>query len=279
MRIEQDRRPIIEIDSRNRWPRIEFGELWRNRAVVWVLIQRDTKVRYKQRVVGITWAALQPLSTMFVFTLLFNQLVPLPRGEAPYPLFALSALVPWTYFSHALTKATICLVDNAALLSKVYFPRLVFPLAAVLAALSDFIVSFVLLLGVLIVYGVAPRPAILALPFFLLLGVLAALGLGLWLSAITVQYRDVTNALPFMMQLALFLTPVAYATELIPARWRYVYSLNPLAVVIDGFRWSLLGPEYTPGGRVWISVVVVVVVLVTGLYFFRQREDRFADVV
>jgi lipopolysaccharide transport system permease protein len=269
----------VLIEPTHGWPRLRLGDLWHNLGVVGILAVREITIRYKQRIVGIGWALLQPLLTAILCHVLFQRIVSLPAGRIPYGLVALCALVPWTYFSHATTKAAICLVTSSELVSKVYFPRLAFPLASVLAALVDFAVAFGLLLGALAVYAVAPPAAVVFLPLFLLLCVGTVLGLGLWLSAINVQYRDVSNALPFLMQIMLFVTPVAYPTAMVPERWRLAYALNPMATVIDGFRWCLLGEEYAPGPRALVSVGVTVVTLVGGLYFFRYREDRFADLV
>jgi lipopolysaccharide transport system permease protein len=270
---------ILEIRPSQGWPRLELGEVWRNLEIIYILALRETKVRYKQRFVGMGWSVLQPLVTMVVFTVLFDRLAKVPTGGPPYPPFALAALVPWTYFSHALTKCTTCLVENEALLTRVYFPRLILPLSAVIAGLVDFFIAFVLLMIVLLAFGIYPGVAILALPFYLVLGVLTALGIGLWLSAINVEYRDVNNALPFVTQTMLFVTPVAYASNLIPESWRYVYALNPMVAVINGFRWALLEGQPAPGTPDLLSAGVSIVVLIGGLYFFRRREERFADVV
>lgn len=279
MRAGRAAEEVVEIRPTEGWPRLELGEVWRNLEVVYILALRETKVRYKQRVAGMGWSILQPLMTMVVFTVLFDRLTKVPTGGTPYPPFALAALVPWTYFSHALTKCTICLVENQALLTRVYFPRLILPLSAVIAGLVDFSIAFVLLVLVLLGYGIYPTLAVLALPFYLLLAVLTALGIGLWLAAINVEYRDVNNALPFVTQTMLFVTPVAYASDLIPEAWRFVYALNPMVSVINGFRWALLEGQPAPGAADLLSAGVSIAVLVGGLYFFRRREERFADVV
>jgi lipopolysaccharide transport system permease protein len=268
----------VEIHPSRGWPRLELGELWRNLEVVYLLVLRDTKVRYKQTLVGVGWSVLQPLLTVLVFTLLFSRLVKVPTGGVPYPAFALAALVPWTYFVHALTKCTVCLVENQELVKRIYFPRLAFPLAAVLAGLVDFAIALVLLAVVLAVYGVVPGLPLLALPGFVLLAVLAALGAGSWLAAVNAEYRDVANALPFFTQVMLFVTPVAYPVGLIPEGWRSLYSLNPMVCVVNGFRWSL-GAGPAPVATDAISLAVSLVLLVGGLYFFRSQEERFADVV
>jgi lipopolysaccharide transport system permease protein len=271
--------PVVEIRPASGWPHLELRELWRNLEVIYLLVLRDTKVRYKQTLVGVGWSVLQPLLTVLVFTLLFARLVHVPTGGVPYPPFALAALVPWTYFAHALTKCTICLVDNQELVKRIYFPRLVLPLAAVLAGLVDLAIALGLLAVVLFVYGIAPGTALLALPLFVLLAVVTALGAGTWLAALNVEYRDVANALPFFTQVMLFVTPVAYPAELIPEAWRALYALNPMVCVVNGFRWSLLGGGHPPGATDAISVAVSLAILVGGLYFFRSQEERFADVV
>jgi lipopolysaccharide transport system permease protein len=270
---------VVEIRPASGWPHLELRETWRNLEVIYLLVLRDTKVRYKQTLVGVGWSLLQPLLTVLVFTLLFARLVHVPTGGVPYPPFALAALVPWTYFAHALTKCTICLVDNQELVKRIYFPRLVFPIAAVLAGLVDLAVALVLLAVVLFAYGIAPGAPLLALPLFVLLAVVTALGAGTWLAALNVEYRDVANALPFFTQVMLFVTPVAYPAELIPEAWRSFYALNPMVCVVNGFRWSLLGGGNAPGATDAISVAVAVAILVGGLYFFRSQEERFADVV
>ncbi len=270
---------VVEIRPAEAWPRLELDEVWRSLRVVYILALRETKVRYKQRYAGMGWSILQPLLTMVVFTVLFDRLTKVPTGGTPYPPFALAALVPWTYFVHALNRCTTCLVENQGILTRTYFPRLTLPIAAVVACLVDFSIAFVVLLIVLLGYGIYPGLAILTLPFYLLLAMMTALGAGLWLSAINVEFRDVSNALPFLTQTMLFLTPVAYASDLIPESWRYVYALNPMVSVINGFRWALLGAEHSPGSSDVLSILVCISVLIGGLYFFKHREARFADVV
>jgi len=209
----------------------------------------------------------------------FAGVVKVPTDGSPYPLFSLAALVPWSYFVHAVTKSTTCLVSDRDLITRVYFPRLILPIAAVVGGLVDFFIAFALLMVMLFYYGVAPNASVLLLPLFLLLAVLTALALGLWLSALNVQYRDVNNALPFFTQVLMFISPVAYPTNVIPEKWQMVYALNPMATVINGFRWVLLEGQPPPSPQSLISIAVVAVALVGGLYFFRWQEDRFADVV
>lgn len=264
-------------------PRItlDLHEVWSYRDLLFLLIWAEIKVRYKQTVIGAAWAILQPFLAMVVFSVIFGNLLRVPTDGVPYPVFVYCALVPWTYFTHALNKSTNSLVAYGHLLTKVYVPRLVIPLAAVLAGLLDFVVSFIILLGMMVYFYMPPTLAILTLPFFILLMIAAALGVGLWLAAINVQYRDVINALPFVTQLWFFLTPVAYASSIIPEDWRLVYRLNPMSGVIEGFRWALLGKAQSAPDLVFLGVSVFVLgaVLLGGLFFFRRREDTFADVV
>lgn len=269
----------IEINPPSGWLKLELGEVWKYNDIIYILALRDIKVRYKQSIAGIGWAIIQPLLTMIVFTAVFAGVVRVPTEGSPYPLFSLAALVPWSFFVHAITKATTCLVADRDLITRVYFPRLVLPVAAVVGGLVDFLIAFALLSVLLFYYGETPTASVFLLPFFLLLAVLTALSLGLWLSALNVQYRDVNNALPFFTQVLMFISPVAYPASVIPEKWQMVYALNPMATVINGFRWVLLEGQPPPGPYSLISVGVVFVALVGGLYFFRWQEDRFADVV
>ncbi len=270
---------IIEISPPSGRPKLELAKIWQRLDIIYILALRDIKVRYKQSLAGFSWAVIQPLLTMIVFTAVFAGVVKVPTGGSPYPLFSLAALVPWSYFVHAITKSTTCVVANSGLTTKVYFPRLVLPISAVIGGLVDFGIAFALLLTLLVVYGEIPTAAIFLLPLFLLFAMLTAFSLGLWLSAINVQYRDVNNALPFFTQVLMFISPVAYPSSVIPEKWQMVYALNPMATVIDGFRWALLDGQPAPGPYSLISVAVVFVALVGGLYFFRWQEDRFADVI
>lgn len=258
---------------------LNLREIWDYRDLLYMLIVRDIKIRYKQTVVGIAWAVLQPGVTALVFSVLFGAMVGIKTDGAPYPLFAYCALAPWTYLTHALTKATNSVVEQQGMITKVYFPRLILPLASVTAALMDFVMSTALLLVLLLVYGIRPTLAILTVPFFVLLVVAMAYGIGLWLGAINVQYRDVANLTPFLLQVWLFVTPVFYSSQLIPEQWRTLYGLNPMAGVVEGFRWAFLGQAAPPGRFLAVSTLAVVGVVVGGLYFFRHREEQFADVV
>lgn len=270
--------PIIIRPSRG-WVPLKLGDLWEYRELLYFLVWRDVKVRYKQTVIGIAWAIIQPFFTMVVFSIFFGQLARMPSDGLPYPIFAYTALLPWSLFTHALTGSSASLVANQNLITKVYFPRLVIPISAVLAGLVDFGIAFCVLLGLMLYYSIVPTLAILTLPLLLMLAVATALGVGLWLSALNVQYRDVQYAIPFLQQFWLFATPVAYPSSLVPERWRAVLGLNPMAGVVEGFRWALLGKAPPPGPLMAVSVAVVVVLLIGGLYYFRRMEKTFADVV
>jgi lipopolysaccharide transport system permease protein len=274
-------KPLVSTEIRppSGWLKLELGAVWKHTDIIYILALRDIKVRYKQSLAGVGWAVIQPLLTMIVFTAVFAGVVRVPTDGSPYPLFSLAALVPWSYFVHAITKATTCLVVDKNLITRVYFPRLVLPVSAVVGGLVDFAIAFTLLVILLLVYGAAPTAAVLLLPLFLILAILTALALGLWLSALNVQYRDVNNALPFFTQVLMFISPVAYPSSVIPEKWQMVYALNPMATVINGFRWALLEGQPPPGIYSLVSVAVVLVALTGGLYFFRWQEDRFADVV
>jgi lipopolysaccharide transport system permease protein len=236
-------------------------------------------VRYKQTALGAAWAVIQPLFMMLVFSLFFGRLAGVPSDGVPYPVFTFCALLPWQLFAHALTESSNSLVGNQNLITKVYFPRLMVPMSAVLGGIVDFGIAFVILLAMLAFYGLAPGWQILALPAFVLLAVMTALAVGLWLSALNVQYRDVRYTINFLVQFWLFATPVAYPSSIIPAQWRVVYGLNPMVGVVEGFRWSLLGKPESPSALVLVSMMVVVTLLVGGLYYFRRMEQQFADIV
>ena len=277
--IERTELPRTRIEASKGWISLGLKDLWRYRELLFFLTWRDIKVRYKQTALGVAWAVMQPLFTMLVFTLFFGRLAKVPSDGIPYPLFSYTALLPWQLFAYALTESSNSVVANERLITKVYFPRLVIPLASVFAGLVDFAIAFILLIGMMVWYGVKPTWAILTLPFFIILAMASALGVGLWLSALNVQYRDVRYTLNFIVQFWLFASPVAYSSTLVPARWRPFYGLNPMAGVIEGFRWALLGKAQAPGAMLWVSVVVVALVLVGGLYYYRRMEKTFADVV
>ena len=270
--------PTITIRPSRGWVALNLRDLWEYRELLYFLTWRDIKVRYKQTILGAAWAVLQPFLTMVVFSIFFGRLAQVPSDGIPYPIFAYCALVPWSYFAGALDRAGNSLVGSANLITKVYFPRLAIPTSAVLAGLLDFAIAFVVLLGMMLYYGIVPTAAILTLPLFLLLAIATALAVGLWLSALNVQYRDVRYTIPFLTQFWLFATPVAYSSTLVPERWRALYGLNPMAGVVEGFRWALLGKE-PPGPLMAVSVIVVILLLIGGLYYFRRMEKTFADVV
>jgi len=270
---------VFRIEPAKGWTAVGFRELWQYRELLYFLIWRDVKVRYKQTALGAAWAIIQPLFMMIVFSLFFGRLARVPSDGIPYPVFSFCALLPWQLFAHALTESSNSLVGNQNLITKVYFPRLVIPLAAVLGGVIDFLIAFAILLLLMLYYGIVPGWAILTLPAFLLLAIATALGVGLWLSALNVQYRDVRYTINFLVQFWLFATPVAYPSSLIPEKWRVFYGLNPMAGVVEGFRWALLGKSEPPGMMLWVSVVMVVLILTGGLYYFRRMEQEFADVV
>ena len=276
---------ITLLRPRRGWQPIRLAELWRFRELLWFLAMRDIKVRYKQTVLGVGWAVLQPLFTMIVFSIFFGKLGKIPSDGIPYPLFSLCALLPWQLFAYALTQASNSVVAEQNLITKVYFPRLIIPLASVLSGLVDFVIAFVLLLGMMAYYWyigyaiVAPGWRILAVPPLVVLAIAAAMAVGLWLSALNVQYRDFRYTIPFLTPLWLFVTPVAYPSSLVPEQWRLLYGLNPMAGVVEGFRWALLGKAEPPGPMLWASVASVAVLLVGGLFYFRRMERSFADVI
>lgn len=270
---------LVVIRPSRGWVSLGLRDLWEYRELLYFLVWRDVKVRYKQTALGAAWAILQPFLTMVVFSVFFGNLARVPSDGIPYPVFAYTALLPWQLFAYALTESGNSLVASQQLITKVYFPRLVIPISAVLAGLVDFCIAFVVLLGMMLYYGIVPTAAALTLPLFLLLAVMTALAVGLWLSALNVQYRDVRYTIPFLTQFWLFATPVAYPSSLVPAWIRPLYGLNPMAGVVEGFRWALLGKSGGVGPLVFVSALVVGLLLVGGLVYFRHMEKTFADVV
>ncbi len=269
----------VRIEPGKNWPSLKLGELWEARELVYFLIWRDIKVRYKQTVLGAGWALIQPLFTMLIFSLFFGRLAKVPSDNIPYPLFSFTALVPWTYFANALNQASNSLVSNSSLIKKVYFPRLAIPISKVLSALIDFGLAFVLLLGMSFYYGIHPTVRVLWIPLFLLLAMVTALGAALWLSAMNVRFRDIEQALPFLIQVWLFATPIAYPSSLLSPRWRTLYAINPMVGVVEGFRWALLGAHTTPGPMLLVSSLAAAATLVSGAYWFRRLEKTFADIL
>jgi lipopolysaccharide transport system permease protein len=270
---------VVRIRPSQGWQALNLRELWRYRELLWFLAARDIKVRYKQTVLGVAWAVIQPLFTMIIFSIFFGRLAGIPSDGVPYPLFALCALLPWQLFAYALTQSSNSLVSEQRLLTKVYFPRLIVPVSSLLSGLADFGVAFVLMLGMMAWYGVAPGWAALTVPLFVLFTAAAALAVGLWLAALNVQYRDFRYTIPFLTQVWMFASPVAYPSSLVPQAWRPLYGLNPMAGVIEGFRWALLGKADPSWGLLGVSVLAVAALLTGGLFYFRRMERTFADVV
>ena len=271
--------PVVRIEPATGWVSLKLRELWEYRELVYFLVWRDVKVRYKQTVLGAAWAIIQPFLTMVVFSLFFGQLAKVPSDGVPYPIFSYTALVPWTIFSYGLGQASNSLVSSAALIQKVYFPRLAAPIAVVLSSIVDFIPAFLVLLGMMLWYGMLPTIHVLWLPLFLLLALVTSLGVGLWLSALNVQFRDIRYTVPFLTQLWLFATPIAYPSSLLPQPWRTLYGLNPMAGVVEGFRWALLGTVAAPGAMMVLSALIALGFLVTGAFYFRRMEQTFADII
>jgi lipopolysaccharide transport system permease protein len=270
---------LVRIRPSSGWCSLNLAELWRYRELLWFLATRDIKLRYKQTVLGVAWAVIQPLFTMIVFSIFFGQLGGIPSEGIPYPLFALCALLPWQLFAYALTQSSNSVVSEQRLITKVYFPRLIVPISSVLSGLMDFGVAFLLLLAMMAWYRVTPGWAVLTVPLFVLLAVAAALAVGLWLAALNVQYRDFRYTIPFLTQFWMFASPVAYPSSLVPRAWRSLYGLNPMAGVIEGFRWALVNKEDPSWGLLAVSAAAVVVLLTGGLFYFRRTEKTFADVV
>ena len=277
--LERSQSSVLVIKPTYGWVSLGLHSVWEHRELLYFLTWRDIKVRYKQTVLGITWAVLQPFLLMVVFSVFFGRLAKVPSDGFPYPLFTFCGLLPWQLFAHALTESSNSLVANERLITKVYFPRLVIPLSAVLTGLVDFIFAFLVLLGMMIHYGVMATSVLWTLPLFILLAVATALGVGLWLSALNVQYRDVRYTIPLITQCWLFLSPVAYPSSIVPEPWRLLYGVNPMAGVVEGFRWALLGKADPPGTMLAVSVMVTVLLLISGLFYFRRMEKSFADMV
>jgi lipopolysaccharide transport system permease protein len=269
----------IVIEAPRRFVPIDFQELWDAREILVFFIWRDIKVRYKQTILGGAWAILQPLLAMIIFTIIFGRLANIPSDGIPYPVFAYCALVPWMYFSNSLTLASNSLVQQERLITKVYFPRILVPVAAVVAGLVDLGIAFLALMGLQLYFGIAPGVEVIVLPLLVLLATATAIGVSLWLSALNVQYRDVRYVVPFLVQFWLFATPIAYPASLIPDQWKLLYGLNPMAGVVEGFRWALLGQVEPPWLLLAISTLMVFALIAGGLYYFRRMELTFADVV
>ncbi|MCA9994145.1 MAG: ABC transporter permease [Caldilineaceae bacterium] len=275
--------PTIVIEPTRGWAALQLTAVWEYRELLYFLVWRDVKVRYKQTALGILWILLQPLVSMLIFAVLFGVILKVPSDDAPYPIFAYTALLPWQYFAGALTRSSTNLVDSAHLITKVYFPRLIIPLSGVVSGLVDFAVAFVILIGLMIFYGIAPTVTVLWLPAFMLLALITALGFGLWLSALNVRFRDIKHLVPFIVQIWMYLTPVIYGSTLIPERYRWLLALNPMTSVVEGFRWALLGSQLTDNaaanGLFFVSIAIALLVLVSGAIFFRATERIFADII
>jgi len=262
------------------WTALNLGDLWRYRELIYFMTWRDLKVRYKQTLLGASWAILRPFMTMVVFSIFFGNLAKVPSDGMPYPIFSYTALVPWELFVTALTVASRSLVVNSNMITKIYFPRIILPLSSILAGVVDFFIALLVLIGMMIYYGVRPGPAIWTLPIFLLMALVAAIGVGLWLSALNVQYRDIGYITPFLTQFWLFITPIAYPASLVPGKWRIFFALNPMTGVVDGFRWALLNNQQSAPNAMWVvSSLIAVLILISGLFYFRRMERNFADMI
>jgi lipopolysaccharide transport system permease protein len=278
-RPEENRELIVHIKPRSSWASLKLGELWRYRELLYFFVWRDLKVRYKQTFLGAAWAILQPFLTMVVFSIFFGRLAEVPSDDLPYPVFAYSALVPWTFFANGLTQASNSIVSNAGMVKKTYFPRLTLPVATVMAGLVDFALALCVLIGMMFFYQIVPTGNIVWLPLLLLLALVTSLGASLWFAALNVRFRDVRYIVPFLVQFWLFLTPIAYPSSLVPEHWRLIYSLNPMVGVVEGFRWALLGTDTTPGPIIIVSSLVASFLLLGGTIYFRRMERSFADIV
>lgn len=270
---------VVRIRPSQGWVSLRLRELWQYRELLYFLVWRDVKVRYKQTALGAAWAIIQPFFTMLIFTLFFGRLAKMPSDDVPYSIFAFTALVPWTFFANGFSQASNSLVGSANLIKKVYFPRLTIPIATVFSDLVDFGLAFLVLLAMMAYYRIVPSIHVAWLPFFLLLAIVTALGVGLWLSALNVHYRDIRYVIPFLTQVWMFATPIAYPSSLLSEPWRTVYGLNPMAGVVEGFRWALLGTDTAPGPIICVSTLAAIGILVSGAFYFRRMERTFADVV
>jgi len=271
--------PVLRIEPLHGRAALKLWELWEYRELLYFLVWRDVKVRYKQTAIGAAWAVIQPLMTMVVFTVIFGNFAKMPSDGLPYPIFAYTALLPWHLFANALNRCSGSFVSEAHLITKVYFPRLIAPLSATISGVIDFAIAFVMLLAMMVWYGIAPTWGAIGLPIFLLLALITALAVGLWLSTLHVRYRDIGYTVPFLIQIWMFASPVFYPVSLVPEKWRALYSLNPMAGVIEGFRWALLGKQTPEFGMMALSAIMVAVLLWGGLAYFKRTERTFADVV
>ena len=279
----QDQTPIIYLRPARGLAALNLKDLWDYRELIYFLTWRDLKVRYKQTLLGFSWVILQPVINMVVFTVLFGQLLNVPTDGIPYPIFSFAALLPWLYFAGSLTRSSTTLVGSANLISKVFFPRMVIPIAGVLSGIVDFLVSLIVLVGMMLFYKIIPTWNLLLMPVFLLLAMLTALGFGLWLSALNVRFRDINHLVPFIIEIWKYATPVIYGSTLIPEKFRFLLGLNPMTGVVEGFRWAILGSKYVenfdPGPLFFVSITITLIVLLSGVIFFRNTERTFADII
>lgn len=277
--VEPAQAGVLVIEPTRGWVDLKLGELWAYRELLYFLAWREVKVRYKQTAIGVAWAVLQPLLTMLVFSLFFGHLAKMPSDGIPYPLFALAALVPWNFFANGLAQSANSLVGTSNLITKVYFPRLAIPISSILSGVFDFLIALVLLVALMLFYGSVPRWTVLWLPAFLLLALVTVMGVGFWLSAVSVEYRDVRHAMPFLIQFWMFATPIAYPSSLLHEPWRTLYGLNPMVGVVEGFRWALFGKGPAPAPMIGVSALAALVMLITGGFYFRRMERTFADII
>lgn len=261
------------------WLSLNLKEVWEYRELLGILAWRDVSVRYKQSIVGVGWAIIQPLMTMIIFTIIFGMFAKLPSDGLPYPIFSYCALLPWTYFARSLGDSSDSLVGSSHLITKVYFPRLILPISKVFSGLIDFAIAFAILLGMMAWYRIAPTKGLLALPLFIGIAMLAALGVGTWFTALNVRYRDVKFVVPFLVQFWMYASPVAYSTSIIPEKWQWIYGLNPMVGVIEGFRWAMLGKAAPSITLLLIPSLIIFAILISGLYYFRKMEKTFADII
>jgi lipopolysaccharide transport system permease protein len=270
---------ISRIEASKGWRFLDLEEIWHYRELLYFLAWRDIQIRYKQTAIGVLWVVVQPVASILVFSLFFGRLAKIPSNGVPYPLFVFAALLPWQVFSRAMMEASNSLVTDQRLVSRAYFPRILVPVASVTAALFDFGITFLLFLGLMLAYGIHPGINILFLPIFLFLMTATALGVSFWLAPLNIEYRDVAYVLPFLTQIWLFLTPVVYPSTLVPEKWRFLYGMNPLAGVVEGFRWALLGTGPGPSPMLFASSAIAIILVITGIVWFRSRERTFTDAV
>lgn len=270
---------VLRIEPSMGWVSLKLNELWEYRELLYFLTWRNIKVRYTQTVLGIGWAVIQPLFTMVVFSLFFGRLAKMPSDGLPYPVFAYAALVPWTFFANALNQSSNSLVGNSSLITKVYFPRLVIPLSSVMSGVVDFLLAFTLLVGMMAYFHMVPSYRVAWIPLFFAIAWITALGVGLWSSALNAQFRDVAHIIPFLSQIWMYATPIAYPSSLLHEPWRTIFAINPMVGVVEGFRWALLGTKIAPGPMIMVSTAIALVLFVGGAFYFRRMEKNFADIV